>query len=303
MTQDSPEYLTTKEVAALLRLKERRVYDLAAAGEIPCTRAVGKLLFQRSRIEAWLEGHDSGHQAPSQLRPQVMLGSHDPLLDWAIRESRSGIATFFDGSFDGIERFAAYEGIATGLHLRAADGEDWNVPFVRDRFAEANVVLVEWAWRERGFLVERGNPRGIEGPGDLAQARVVPRQDQAGSQALLRDLLAGAGVDAAGVAFIRPARTETDAAAAVAEGEADVALGLRSVARQYRLDFVPVMRERFDLLVDRAEWFEAPFQAFLDFAHSEVFAKKAAASDGYDVSGLGRVRFNGATGRAKAEKA
>lgn len=49
MTQHTPEYLTTKEVAQLLRIKERRLYDLASAGEIPCTRALGKLLSSARR--------------------------------------------------------------------------------------------------------------------------------------------------------------------------------------------------------------------------------------------------------------
>ena len=40
---DTPsEFLTTQELAALLRIKERKVYDLAAAGQVPCVRVVGK---------------------------------------------------------------------------------------------------------------------------------------------------------------------------------------------------------------------------------------------------------------------
>ena len=56
------EFLTTKEVAALLRIKERKVYDLTSSGALPCTRAIGKLLFPRAQIEAWLA---SNSQTPS----------------------------------------------------------------------------------------------------------------------------------------------------------------------------------------------------------------------------------------------
>lgn len=38
------EYLTVRELADLLRLKARKVYDLAASGTVPCSRATGKLL-------------------------------------------------------------------------------------------------------------------------------------------------------------------------------------------------------------------------------------------------------------------
>jgi len=34
------EYLTTKELAELLRIKERKVYDLAASGAVPCSKAM-----------------------------------------------------------------------------------------------------------------------------------------------------------------------------------------------------------------------------------------------------------------------
>lgn len=295
---EGPEYLTTREVADLLRLKERRVYDLAAAGEIPCTRAVGKLLFQRTKIDAWLSSHQMGKgDAAAAPLPKVMLGSHDPLLDWALRESRCGIATFFDGSFDGLNRFMRREGLATGLHIREK-GDGWNVSAARDRCGHADVVLVEWAWRDRGLMVAAGNPQKVAGTADLSRIKVVPRQSQSGSQTLLLELLEQAGIDSRDIAFAHPARTESDAAAAVAEGQGDAALGLRSLARQYGLDFIPLLRERFDLLVDRAEWFEPPLQRFLEFTGSEIFLDRAGASPGYDVSGLGRVHFNASSAEA-----
>ncbi|MHA1164583.1 MAG: substrate-binding domain-containing protein, partial [Alphaproteobacteria bacterium] len=89
------------------------------------------------------------------------------------------------------------------------------------------------------------------------------------------------------------ARTETDAALAVLEGQDDAAFGLKSVAKQYRLEFIPVIRERFDLLVWRSEWFEEPFQKFMGFCRNDAFADKVNSMDGYDASQLGRVHFNG----------
>ena len=95
------------------------------------------------------------------------------------------------------------------------------------------------------------------------------------------------------VAFLPElARTETDAAAAVASGKADAAPGLEAVARQFGLPFVPTVRERFDLLVDRRAWFEPPMQRLLAFARSDAFATKARDLGGYDVSRLGTVRWN-----------
>jgi excisionase family DNA binding protein len=289
------DYLTTKELARLLRIKERKVYDLAASGEIPCSRAMGKLLFPRRAVDAWLARHGAGFaDAEVARRANVFLGSHDPLLDWTLGESRCGLATFFDGSHDGLARFAAGEGIATGLHIYVVESEDWNLPLVRDRFAGERVVLVEWAWRERGLIVSGDVAGKIAGLADLKGRRVARRQAGAGSEGLFDHLLAQAGLGRGELDPTVPLRSESEAALAVFEGKADVAFGLRSLATRYRLAFVPVVRERFDLLVERRAWFEPPFQRFLAFCRSTAFTARAEEMGGYDISGLGRVLFNGA---------
>lgn len=292
MAELTGEYLTTKELADLLRIKERKVYDLASSGAVPCTRAFGKLLFQRTAINSWLSRHGSGEDATPMSLPGVFFGSHDPLLDWALRESGSGLATYFDGSLDGLERMSKGDGIASGLHVFDRGTNDWNASLVAQKLAGKPVVLVEWAWRERGIIVETGNPKKINSIADLKHKTIAPRQSQAGSQVLLEHLLTEANLSTDDVTYTAPARTEVDAALAVLEGEADAAFGLPSVARQYRLDFVPVIRERFDLLVWRREWFEEPFQKLLALVDGKEFASKAASLEGYDISGLGQVHYN-----------
>ncbi len=294
MTDLSTEFLTTRELAELLRIKERKVYDLAASGEVPCSRATGKLLFPRREIDSWLASHSSGG-APARLNRQskMIVGSQDPLLEWSLRASGAELATLFDGSLDGLDRFEKGEGQASALHLYDPDSDDWNVAVVEKRFRHAPVALVEFAWRERGLIVAPGDHDTISAVADLRGRRVAPRQEAAGSQILLRSLLLQADVDEAQVEWADTARTESDAALAVLEGQADAALGLRAMAQRLRLSFVPIVRERFDLLVDRAAWFDPPLQKLLRFCYSSAFRKKAAELGGYDVSGLGTVHFNG----------
>ena len=55
---------------------------------------------------------------------------------------------------------------------------------------------------------------------------------------------------------------------------------------------MPVLSERFDLIVDRKAWFDPPFQAVLKFLPSEAFSERALAIGGYDISGLGTVHYN-----------
>ncbi|MGE5766615.1 MAG: helix-turn-helix domain-containing protein, partial [Bacteroidota bacterium] len=134
-TTGGPAFLTTREVAALLRVKERKVYDLAAAGDIPCRRVTGKLLFPRAEVETWLArgavGGGGAVAAPRVLPANILAGSHDPLLDWAMRESGSGLAAYFDGSLDGLARMARGEAGIAGLHVFEPARGDWNLDHVQ----------------------------------------------------------------------------------------------------------------------------------------------------------------------------
>lgn len=283
-----PAFLTTREVADLLRVKERKVYDLAAANEIPHRRITGKLLFPATELMAWIDG-SSPADAPE--RPAVLTGSHDPLLDWAIRESGAQMATLWNGSRNGLEVWAQWRAAMTGLHVPEADG--WNVATVTALGARGG-VLIAWATRRRGLLLARGLEGRVSCFRDIAGHRLVMRQPGAGAAAMLETLMAEAGLAACDLVPVSGvARTETDAAAAVSAGEADAALGIEAMARQFHLGFLPLREERFDLLIDRRSYFTDPIQTLLGFARSKAFEDRAAAMGGYMLAQAGAVRWIG----------
>ena len=281
-----PRYLTTKEAAALLRVRERKVYDLAAAGGIPHRRITGKLLFPRTEILAWIEG--GGGRAPVE-RPEVLAGSHDPLLDWAVRESGSGLATLWNGSLDGLDSFAGGHAALAGLHIPEEGG--WNVRTVAGRGVQGS-VLISWAARARGLVLSERVCEEVRCISDLRGRRVAMRQPGAGATAVFEKLLSKEGLAAADlIPSAELARTESDAAAAVAAGDADAAPGIEAMARQFHLPFLPLVRERFDLLIDRRAYFTDRVQTLLAFARGDALMRKADAMGGYDLSETGRVRW------------
>ena len=289
------ELLTTKEVATLLRTKERKIYELVSQNAIPVSRVTGKLLFPRPLIEAWVRRHIESSEEVEGLDPraQVIVGSQDPLLDWALRESGCEIASYFDGSLDGLERLVSGRGIAAGLHIFEADRAGWNERSLRNAAPGLPIVMVAFARRQQGLLLPPGNPLSITKVADLEGLRVIPRQGQAGSRVLLNHILKKASLSTSKIEMIDPpARNETDVALAVAEGTADAGLAIESAARLYRLDFLPLVQERFDLAVWRHDYFEPPFQKLLAFCRTPAFVEKAEALGGYDVSGLGQVVYN-----------
>jgi len=286
------DYLTTRELAEMLRIKERKVYDLAATNTVPHTKALGKLLFSRYEIEQWLAQYAAGPVVtPPDARPLVFLGSHDPLLDWALRESRSGIATYFDSSRDGLARFAEGAGLAAGIHIYEG-GNRWNVDTVSEQFAREAAVMVSWARRQRGLVIHPKTRPRIQALADIAGLSLVTRQPGAGSQLLFDQLLDDAGLTG-DVQSVHEARSETDVVLAVLENKAQVGFALESIARQYQMEFVPLMEEQFDVLFDRRAWFEPACQALVHFCQSDAFKARAIELPGYDIDSWGDVRFNG----------
>ncbi|NLH79502.1 MAG: DNA-binding protein, partial [Phyllobacteriaceae bacterium] len=147
----------------------------------------------------------------------------------------------------------------------------------------------------RGLLLA---PDLVREPTRLAETRGLrfqARQPEAGSQLVLAELLARENLTQADLRFVDGCeRSETDLASAIAQGRAEVGLGIEAAARQFGLRFVPLIDERFDLLVARKSWFDPPFQTFWRFCREPEFAEKAHALGGYDLAGFGTVRFNGA---------
>ena len=288
------ELMTTREVADYLRLRERKIYDLVRNGAIPCTRVTGKWLFPRSLIDLWLlENAEGGGREPRTRPAAVVAGSHDMLLEWAVQASEGGLALLFGGSMDGLNRFARGEATVCGLHLPEADG-GYNVDTVR-RAGAGDCVLIEWARRSQGLMLPADNPLGINGVTDLPRsgARVIDRQEGAGSRLLLDRLLTEAGLERDEVTFIdEVAISHTDVAREVHEGHADAGVGIEPAARGAGLAFIPLAQERFDLLVDRREYFEAPVQSLLALARGRRFADRAQALGGYDIEQTGTVRYN-----------
>jgi excisionase family DNA binding protein len=284
--------MDTREVAAYLRLKQRRVYDLVRTNALPHVRATGKLLFPRAQVDAWLASKSS---APRESAPLIIAGSHDPLLEWAARESGSGLAVLACGSSAGLDRFTEGAATVAAMHWIDRESGDYNVPLVRARLPGADVVVVEWARRTQGLVLAPGNPLKIRTLADLARrkARIVDRQKESGSRELFVYLAQRAGVAYDRLVHVpRPARAETELAAAIRDGKADAGIAIEAAARAHGLGFIRLATERFDLVVRRRDYFEPPMQALLGFARGSELRERAAELGGYDVNGTGSIVFN-----------
>jgi len=291
------QLFTTTEAAKYLRLKERKIYEMATEGTVPCTKVTGRWLFPKAELDHWLissVSRPAGLMGPEPA--PIVGGSHDPLLEWALRESGSGLATLAVGSEAGFNRFIAGETTAAALHLHALEDPeaDANVAALIGRSDLRDAVLIAFCRREQGLLLAPSNPLDIRSIDDVTvkRARMAMRPKGAGAQLLLLSLLHRAKSAFDQFAAVGPVcPTGPDIAQAIRAGRADTGIATRAVANSAGLDFLPVVWEPFDLLMRQRDYFRPPVQALIRFLKSEELAVRAREMGGFDLAAAGTVRF------------
>jgi excisionase family DNA binding protein len=293
------ELLNTSDAARYIRLGERKLYELVAAGEIPCTKVTGKWLFPRDELDRWLR---SGLTRPAGMSegdpPPIVGGSQDSLLEWALRESGSGLATLTEGTESGVRRLWRGEVLAAAIHFHTdADDRaaiDANVAAIKANAALHDAVLVAFVRREQGLLLPPGNPKGLHDVADVLAkgATMAVRQAGAGARMLLDVVLKREGIAARKLKCLDPpCLTGPDLAAAVRSGEADCGIATRAAAKSAGLDFEPLLWENFDLVMRQRSYFQPPMQALIGFAGESRLRQRAADLTGYDVTPAGKIRY------------
>jgi putative molybdopterin biosynthesis protein len=256
----------------------------------------GRWLFPRAALDRWVM---AGLITPTALAnvaaPAIVGGSHDPLLEWALRESGCGLASLPEGSQEGLRRLIRGEVMIAAIHLHALeDDERTNTVAVSDAPGLHDAVVIAFARREQGIVVAPGNPLGLSDIDSIAKsgARMAQRPPGAGAQLLLLALLARAGIAADELALVKPVcATGTDIAQAVRSGRADCGIATRSVALAAALEFLPLTWEHFDLVLRQRDYFLPGPQALFAFIRSSALSERAAELGGYDASAIGMVRL------------
>jgi putative molybdopterin biosynthesis protein len=291
------DLMTVAEVADYLRVRERTVYELVRTQRIPSCKLSGKLLFPKRLIELWVAQSADYPLAATHLSspPPVIAGSHDLLLDWSVRESGCELAIMVGGSTAGMHRLLAGQAVACGLHLIDPVSGVYDASVLTGSLPGLDFVVIEWARRQQGLVLAPGNPAKIGSVADLRKrgVRVASRQPGSGTALLLAKLLDEAGLSMEDLkTTARPFSSHTDVADAIRQGKADAGLAIEAVAREQGLDFLPLLWERYDLVIRRMEYFESPLQHLLAFARTELFREHARSLGGYDVANTGAVIFN-----------
>jgi molybdenum cofactor synthesis domain-containing protein len=227
----------------------------------------------------------------------VVLGSHDNTLDLLAtllhrRDPRLRLSSGHVGSLGGLMALRQGRAHLGGSHLLDPETNTYNVPFIERYLPGVPLKLINLVWRRQGLMVAPGNPKNIRGVADLTRPDVsfINRQRGAGTRLLLDYLLKEQGLEAAAVrGYDREEYTHMAVAVNVFSGTADVGLGILAAARALTLDFIPLLPERYDLVVPETTFRESRFQVLLEVIRSPEFRQGAEALGGYDLQDCGRI--------------
>jgi len=253
------------------------------------------------RIADWRERRAGGKTGRAPRKPGGRTirfhGSHDlavELLASHLTSTHAGVRfeTSFVGSMAGLMALAGREADVAGTHLVDEVTGECNAPFVRRILPEEQVVLITLMERVQGLMVKPGNPKHIIGIVDLARPDVqfVNRQNGSGTRILLDSLLRKQGIAHTRVkGYAREEKTHVAVARTVAECGADVGLGAQSAAGVSGLDFIPLVKERYDLAVLKESLAREPLSLIPEVVRSTGFRAMLGAVPGYDTRATGRT--------------
>lgn len=178
-----------------------------------------------------------------------------------------------------------------GTHLRDEVSGESNLPQVGRLFPKHSVAVIAFAMWEEGILTAPGNPKHLRGIEDFARkdVSIVNREPGAGSRALLDSHLARLGLSAAAVrGYDRLAPGHLPAAWQVQSGAVDACLATRAAARVFGLDFLPLVTERYDLVIRKRHLDLPRMQNLLDVLSRSGFRRELEGLGGYDTRVAGQ---------------
>ena len=301
--------LSTQEVADILHVSKSTIYDLIRKGEIHSYKIGRKVRFTQDDVDAYIARSRHEHST----RPVKNIDTHSTLLTPEKREAPELIISGQDVVLDILANYLQQEGIGAArtylssfegllslyqdnVHVVAChlfDGFDYNASYVRSLMPGVPAVLVNVSYRTQGFYVQKGNPKNIKGWSDLGRPdiSILNRRVGSSSRILLDTQLKRLGIAASGVkGYSRIMKSHLTMAAAIAAGEADLAIGTERISRQIEdLDFIPLLEERFDFVIKKEMMETEAVKALMKVLNSPVFRKEIARFSGNDYRDLGKV--------------
>ena len=256
------------------------------------------------RIPSLKEGLDYQEEVNAELMHNltniknniIVTGSHDLILDVLKNELQKNISnlnlvSFNVGSMGGLLALKQRKTHLATSHLLDPENGEYNFSYIKRILPHRELKVINLAYREQGIMVKKGNPKNIKSIDDLVKKDItfVNRQKGSGTRVLLDYLLKGKGYNPLRIkGYSREEYTHLMVASSVAEGNVDAGLGILSAAKAFYLDFIPITKERYDIIMSLEFYSNWKMKEILQIIRSENFQKKVLDLGGYDLTLSGK---------------
>ncbi|WP_440112306.1 substrate-binding domain-containing protein [Paenibacillus sp. QZ-Y1] len=318
---------TTEEISKLLKISKLTVYDLIKKGDLVAYRVGKQMRIDATDLEAYKRrskllqspshrAAEPDHSVPPRETPaasfppgntsviqsarHVVITGQDVSLDILMRYMEKQTRDIrplrsFMGSLDGLISMYRGESDLVSTHLLDGDTGEYNLPYIRKILIGWSYVVVNLLSRPAGLYVQRGNPRGLQNWTDLNQPelRLANREKGSGARVLLDEQLRLHGIPSTRLlGYAVEESSHMGVAAKVSSGDADVGIGIEKAARLVgQVDFIPLVQERYDLVMLKKQGNEAWIASVLRILQSPEFRQELQSFEGYDVSRTGDILY------------
>lgn len=301
--------LSTQEVADILHVSKSTIYDLIRKGQIHSYKIGRKVRFTQDDVDAYIarsrhehstrpvrniDTHSTLLTPEPEAEPELIISGQDVVLDilanYLRQEGVNAVRTYLN-SFEGL--LSLYQGNIQVAACHLFDGFDYNSSYVRSLMPGIPAVLVNVSYRTQGFYVQKGNPKNIKGWSDLSREdlSILNRRPGSSARILLDIQLKRLGIPASSVrGYDKIMKSHLTMAAAIAAGEADLAIGTERISRQIEnLDFIPLLEERFDFVIKKELLESEAVQKLIQVLQAPAFRKEVSHFSGNDYRDLGKM--------------
>ena len=178
------------------------------------------------------------------------------------------------------------------LHLYDPETERYNAPFLERYLPGKRVLLFNLSYRHQGLIIRPESRQTVKGVEDLTKSgiKIINREYGSGTRCLLDYILSQKGINPASITgYENEVFTHLEVGLAILRRDADAGLGIKPVASQLGLKFLPLCKERYDLAI-LAEYLTLnQVQDFLKILQSDAFRFNIKVVPGYDTKDMGKI--------------
>ncbi|KYG36764.1 hypothetical protein AZF08_24935 [Bacillus gaemokensis] len=297
---------TTEEVAKRLKVSKLTVYDLIKKGKLPSYRVGRQMRIDAVDLEQYIKQMKTGkvQTTPPKIEEKsrenaCVISGQELTLDMLAKhiEGRlpnSTILRAYQGSLTSLIKMYQGEGSVVSLHLFDGETREYNIPYVKRILVGQPCIVINLLARNVGFYVQKGNPKGIQTWADLANPFIqfINREKGSGIRVLVDEQVRIQKLAKANIrGYDWEESNHLGVASQIANEKADVGVGAEKVAQIVNVDFIPVMKEQYDLVILKTAENKQLIEAIKEILQSKDFKNELRAIGGYDISKTGQIIY------------